>query len=176
MSAVGRRTSLGLAIATTAAICGLEPVARAGQMPTPSRFDRIQYQGGAAGFRGTSNRWDNTLTISPARIEMNDRKGARIFEIDPARITNVEYRQYNRPAILFPGMSPPVDHFITIEYVLDDCQRAALLLRAHKDNYKEVMAALSLTHKAAYSENPQALPATCRQRLVPDADVIRSTR
>lgn len=146
-----------------------------GQAATPSTFDRVQYLGGAAGFRGTSYRWDNKLTVSPTRIQMKDRKGVLLFEIEPFRISRLSYIDDSNGSVPPPPSSPwdfvpfrVVDpprttraehHLIALEYVLDDCRPAAVLLRAHKDNYKEVMTALSVAHKTAHLETSQGSPA-----------------
>ena len=139
----------------------------AGQDEQARSFNRVQYLGGMVGFRGTSPRWDNTLTISPTRIAMRNRGAVLLFEIDPSQVASLQYLKYGTnnnalfllavyapiPALaigaLVPGAARRGDHFIAIDYFFGDCQRGALLLRAHKENYKDVIAAVTGISKAS---------------------------
>jgi hypothetical protein len=136
-----------------------------------TRFDRVQYLGGMVGFRGTSPQWDNTLSVAPTSISMRRRDSSLLFELELTAIRNVEYFQYGRVnvfvpptsglGLLIPKTARTGDHFIAIEYFYDECRLGWLLLRAHKDNYKEVVTALALSHKTVEVGRGRDAPHPC---------------
>lgn len=132
-------------------------VVRASQPRTESEaqsWAKVCYLGGMLGVRGRSLSWKNTLSISPHLIELQLHNGPRI-RLQPALVTAITYHGKRMPRTVSPlafALSPPAAlvvgatketvHYIGIEYRLPDGRAGGMLLRAHKDNFDEIVAAL----------------------------------
>ena len=112
-------------------------------------WDKVQYLGGAAGVMEISENWHNSLTISPTLIRLK-LGNARVIEIATDSITSVTYsgkrmiREFlaSNVSRVFIFTAMATSHFIGVEFSLPDGRKTGILLRAHKDNFQEIVAAL----------------------------------
>jgi hypothetical protein len=128
-------------------------------------WKKVKYLGGAVGVIGKSDTWDNSISISSNAIKL-DLKKAEPIEIDPGRVTALSYGGVRHGAVrvkdyvvagVAGGLVAPVvgaallietvqkrgiKHYIIIEYTTSDGRASAVLLQAHKDNYKAILEAL----------------------------------
>lgn len=111
--------------------------------------------------------WDNMLVVSSSLIGLKLRDGTRI-QIDPTRVHLLMY--YGASYKTSPGTKAislalygpaglvfwrsPKDHFIVMEYTLADGRASGILLRAHKDNFKQVLDALTQVTKVPVTGPP----------------------
>src|SRR5438034_2329022 len=125
------------------------------------QWKQVQYLGGAVGVREKSVTWDNTLVVAPTTIKLL-KGGKLLFEIETARVTSLYYagRRHNaltevgkgvsRGAVIGVGVVALIalfkgnetEHLIAIEYELPNGTGSGVLLRAHKNNYQEIVDAL----------------------------------
>ena len=115
------------------------------------------YLGGVAGVRGKSLDWNNRLTISATaiRFEGTGKQPIR-FEVSTASVRALDYSGHKHGnaeksgGILMTGLGgmligssiKSTDHYVLFEYLLPDGSPSAVLLRLHKDNHQEIIAAL----------------------------------
>jgi hypothetical protein len=144
---------LGFILLMTADAAGAQGEIPPAPLAGARSWDKVQYLGGAVGVRARSPRWDNTLTVGPQTVEIRMRDGTRV-EVGIDRIIAITYEgmRWKRQGLLLlfqgPLGAPLADgltgtaHFIAIEYALPNGGHSAFLLRAHKDNYREILAAL----------------------------------
>jgi len=127
------------------------------QPPAPRTWSNVMYLGGVAGVRGKSLDWDNRLTISGTaiRFEGTGKQPIR-FEISTASVRALDYSGHKHGnaeksgGILISGLAggligssiKSTDHYVVLEYLLPDGSPSAVLLRLHKDNQQEIIAAL----------------------------------
>ena len=127
------------------------------QPPAPRTWSNVMYLGGVAGVRGKSLEWNNTLTISATaiRFEGTGKQPIR-FEISTASVRALDYSGHKHGnaeksgGILISGLAggligssiKSTDHYVILEYLLTDGSPSAVLLRLHKDNQQEIIAAL----------------------------------
>jgi hypothetical protein len=117
-------------------------------------FKDIRYQGGTLQTKVKPDDWGNRLTVSSHEIRF-DMKDGQIIKIEPKQVTGLSYGQeahrrvgtmialaFLNPLALFGLFHKKRDHFIGIEYNIEDGKKAGLLLQGHKDNYRTVLVAL----------------------------------
>ena len=125
------------------------------QPPAPRTWSNVMYLGGVAGIRGKSLDWNNTLTVSATAIRFEGRGKQPIrFEISTASIRAMDYSGHKRGNAdngnfigglaggLIGSSIKSTDHYVLLEYLLPDGSPSAVLLRLHKDNQEEIIAAL----------------------------------
>lgn len=114
----------------------------------------VRYLGGTIESRD-KNVWTNKLTILSDEIQLELKDGSKI-NIDPKSVTSISYgREATRhvarwvalgilvtPVALMGLFTENVQHFVSIEYESSDHQKAGVLIQAHKDNYRSVLAFL----------------------------------
>ncbi|HEU4892028.1 MAG TPA: hypothetical protein VFT47_10790 [Vicinamibacterales bacterium] len=125
--------------------------------PAPRTWSNIMYLGGAAGVRGKSLDWDNRLTISATAIRFEGTGKHPIrFEISTGSVRALDYSGHKHGnaeksgGFLVSGLAggligssiKSTDHYVILEYLLPDGSPSAVLLRLHKDNQQEIIAAL----------------------------------
>jgi hypothetical protein len=118
-------------------------------------WSNVMYLGGVAGLRGKSLDWNNKLTISNDKIIFSGK--AIKFEIEASSLRRLNYRGHQHMSdgaatagfvaagllgALAGSAVRSTDHYLEIEYLLADGSTSALLLRLHKDNQEEIIAAM----------------------------------
>jgi hypothetical protein len=117
-------------------------------------FD-VRYLGGSIETSTDKDDWNNKLTVLSDEIRIELKDGQRI-SIDPRSVTDISYgREATRHVarwvtlgILFGPMAAiglfteNVQHYVSIEYESDDHKKGGILIQAHKDNYRNVLAIL----------------------------------
>jgi hypothetical protein len=117
-------------------------------------FKDIRYQGGTVQTKVKPDDWGNRLTVSSDEIKF-DLKDGQVIKIKPKQVTGLSYGQeahrrvgtmialaFINPLALFGLFHKKRDHFVGIEYNIEDEKKAGLLLQADKDNYRAVLVAL----------------------------------
>lgn len=114
----------------------------------------VRYLGGTIDSKD-KNTWTNKLTILADEIRLEPKDGKTI-SIDPKSVTSISYgREATRhvarwvalgilvtPVALMGLFTENVQHFVSIEYESSDHQKAGVLIQAHKDNYRSLLAFL----------------------------------
>jgi hypothetical protein len=127
------------------------------QPPAPRTWSNVMYLGGVAGVRGKSLDWNSHLTVSATsiRFEGTGKQPIR-FEISTASVRALDYSGHKHGnaeksgGFLISGLAggligssiKSTDHYVILEYLLPDGSPSAVLLRLHKDNQQEIIAAL----------------------------------
>ena len=126
--------------------------------PAPKSWSNVMYLGGVAGIRGKSLDWRNTLTVSATGItfEGTGKRPIR-FEIATASVRALDYSGHKHvndgtastgfwvgglAGALLGSSAKSIDHYVLLDYLLPDGSPSAVLLRLHKDNQQEILAAL----------------------------------
>ena len=117
-------------------------------------FDKIRYNGGTVQTKIKSDDWDNRLAITSEEIKLELKDGQKIV-IDPKQVTGLGYGQeahrrvgtmialaFISPVALFGLFHKTRLHYISVEYTTPEEKKSALLIQAHKDNYRAVLTAL----------------------------------
>ncbi len=163
----------------SAALLQMMPSATSGQEvdksqpPAPKTWSNVMYLGGVAGIRGKSLDWKNTLTVSATaiRFEGTGKQPIR-FEISTASVRALDYSGHKRgnaetggtisglAGALLGSSIKSTDHYVLLEYLLPDGSPSAVLLRLHKDNQQEIIAAL---RGAIPPTEPGPAPKACRR-------------
>ena len=128
------------------------------QPPAPRTWSNVMYLGGVAGIRGKSLDWKNTLTVSATAIKFEGTGKTPIrFEIATASVRALDYSGHKHvndgsastgflvgglAGALLGSSAKSIDHYALLEYLLPDGSPSAALLRLHKDNQQEILAAL----------------------------------
>lgn len=115
----------------------------------------VRYRGGSVETKTDKDEWSNKLTILADEIllELND--GQKI-SIDPKAVKSISYgraatRHVARwvalgilaaPIALMGLFTENVQHYVSIEYQTADEKNGGILIQAHKDNYRNVLALL----------------------------------
>jgi RNase P/RNase MRP subunit p29 len=146
-----------------------------------NNFKDIRYQGGTLQTKVKPDDWGNRLTVSSDEIRF-DLKDGQIVRIDPKQVTGLSYGQeahrrvgtmialaFLNPLALFGLFHKKRDHFIGIEYNIEDGKKAGLLLQGHKDNYRTVLVALRGATGA-----PIAVASDDRKYVPANVDVVIS--
>jgi hypothetical protein len=115
----------------------------------------VRYRGGSIETKTSKDEWNNKLTILSDEILLELKDGQKI-SIDPKTVTSVSYgraatRHVARwvalgilggPIALIGLFTENVQHYVSIEYELADGKKGGVLIQAHKDNYRNVLALL----------------------------------
>ncbi|HEY5075735.1 MAG TPA: hypothetical protein VII34_13650 [Pyrinomonadaceae bacterium] len=115
----------------------------------------VRYLGGAVETKTDKDDWNNKLTILSDEIRLELKDGQKI-SIDPKAVTSISYgRAATRHVarwvalgilftpIAFMGIfNENVQHYVSIEYDSADHKKSGVLIQAHKDNYRNVLALL----------------------------------
>ena len=143
----------------------LGQVDQTGGTQGPRTWRPVGYLGGAVGVPregGVRDIWKTTITISPELVELKLKSGRTVL-IECRKIVTLNYagrRRVNDEAMALGGALFSVaglavgstfrstDHYLGIEYATSDGRPSAVLLQLHKDNYKEIIAALGACGKS----------------------------
>jgi hypothetical protein len=115
----------------------------------------VRYLGGTLETRTDKDEWNNKLTVRSDEIRLELKDGRKV-SIDPHAVTSISYgREATRHVarwvtlgILFGPIAAiglfneNVQHYVSIEYDSTDQKRGGVLIQAHKDNYRNVLALL----------------------------------
>lgn len=115
----------------------------------------VRYLGGSLKTKTSEENWENRLVIRADVIRLELKDGQKL-EIDPHSITSISYgreatRHVARWVTLGILVSPlaalglfneNVQHYVSIEYLSADQKNNGVLIQAHKDNYRNVLALL----------------------------------
>jgi hypothetical protein len=119
-----------------------------------NNFDKIRYNGGTVQTKIKPDDWGNRLAITSEEIKLELKDGQYIV-IDPKRVTGLGYGQEahrrvgamiasasGSPVALFSLFRKNRLHYISVEFTTPEEKKSALLIQAHKDNYRAVLTAL----------------------------------
>jgi hypothetical protein len=119
-----------------------------------NNFDKIRYIGGAVQARVESDDWGNSLAVTSGGIKLVLKDGQQIL-IDPKRVTGLSYGQeahrrvgteidtgFILPGAVFDLFRDTRLHYIGIEFTTPEERKSAILIQAHRDNYRAVLTAL----------------------------------
>jgi len=115
----------------------------------------VRYLGGSVETKTSKESWENGLIIRADVIRLELKDGQKL-DIDPHSVTSISYgreatRHVARWVTLGILVSPlaalglfneNVQHYVSIEYVSSDQKNRGVLIQAHKDNYRNVLALL----------------------------------
>jgi len=117
-------------------------------------FDKIRYNGGTVQTKTKPDDWNNRLAITSEAIKLDLKDGQKIV-IDPKQVTGLGYGQeahrrvgtmialaFLSPVALFGLFHKTRLHYISVEFTTPEEKKSALLIQAHKDNYRAVLTAL----------------------------------
>lgn len=117
-------------------------------------FEKIRYNGGTVQTKTKPDDWSNRLAVTSEEIKLDLKDGQKIV-IDPKTVTGLGYGQeahrrvgtmialaFLSPVALFGLFHKTRLHYISVEYTTPDEKKSALLIQAHKDNYRAVLTAL----------------------------------
>jgi PEGA domain len=117
-------------------------------------FDKIRYNGGTVQTKVKSDDWGNRLAITSEEIKLELKDGQKIV-IDPKQVTGLGYGQeahrrvgtmialaFLSPVALFGLFHKTRLHYISVEFTTPEEKKSALLIQAHKNNYRAVLTAL----------------------------------
>jgi hypothetical protein len=119
-----------------------------------NNFNKVRYNGGTVETKTKPDDWSNSLSITSEEIKLELKDGQKVV-IDPTRVTAIGYGQeaHRRVGTMIAlALISPVAlvglfhktrlHYISIEYTSPEEKKSALLIQAHKDNYRAVLTAL----------------------------------
>jgi len=119
-----------------------------------NNFDKIRYNGGTVQTKTKPDDWSNRLAITSEEIKLDLKDGQKIV-IDPKQVTGLGYGQeahrrvgtmialaFLSPVALFGLFHKTRLHYISVEFTSPEEKKSALLIQAHKDNYRAVLTAL----------------------------------
>jgi hypothetical protein len=115
----------------------------------------VRYLAGSLDTKTSKESWDNKLDIRANVIRLELKDGQKL-DIDPHSVTSISYgreatRHVARWVTLGILVSPlaalglfneNVQHYVSIEFVSPDQKNGGVLIQAHKDNYRNVLALL----------------------------------
>ena len=115
----------------------------------------MRYLAGSVETRTDRDDWSNNLVILSDEIRVELRDGQRI-SVDPKSAMSISYgREATRhvarwvalgilvhPIAAVAILNENVKHYVSIEYEIAEGQKRGLLIQAHKDNYRNVLALL----------------------------------
>jgi hypothetical protein len=116
---------------------------------------KVRYLGGAVETRTDKDDWNNQFTVLSDEIRL-ELKDSQKISIDPRSVTSFSYgraatrhvARWVALGILFTPIAvmgifnENVQHYVSIEYETPDHKRSGILIQAHKDNYRNVLALL----------------------------------
>jgi hypothetical protein len=123
-------------------------------LPQASGF-KVRYLAGGVETRTDRDDWRNNLVILSDEIRVELRDGQRV-SIDPKAVMSISYgREATRhvarwvalgilvhPIAAVGLLNENVKHYVSIEYETAEGQKRGLLIQAHKNNYRNVLAHL----------------------------------
>lgn len=123
-------------------------------LPQASRFN-VRYLAGSVETKTDRDDWRNSLVILSDEIRVELRDGQRV-SVDPRAVTSISYgREATRhvarwvalgilvhPIAALGLFNENVKHYVSIEYETADGKKGGLLIQAHKNNYRNVLALL----------------------------------
>ena len=152
---------------TTIAWCLMVAVAGAQTMRGQGgAWNRVRYSGGTVQAKADPFDWNTTVKVLPDDIVFTIAY-RKTVHIKPSEVTALSYgREAHRrvadmvtlslmlsPLALFGLLHESKIHFIGIEYRAGDGKPGAVLLEAHKDDYRSILGALkTVTGKAVANE------------------------
>jgi len=115
----------------------------------------VRYLGGSVVTKTDKDDWHNQLTVLADEIRLELKDGQNI-SIDPRSVTSISYgREATRhvarwvslgillgPIAAVGLFTENVQHYVSIEYETAEHKKAGVLLQAHKDNYRNLLALL----------------------------------
>jgi len=115
----------------------------------------VRYLGGTVETKTSKEDWTNKLAIRSDEILLELKDGQKL-SIDPKAVTSISYgRDATRhiarwvalgilagPIALTGLFTENVQHYVSIEYDLANQKKGGVLIQAHKDNYRNVLALL----------------------------------
>ena len=115
----------------------------------------VRYLGGSVETKTDKNDWHNKLTVISDEIRLELKDGQKI-SIDPRSVTSISYgREATRhvarwvalgvllgPIAAVGLFNENVQHYVSIEYETADHKKGGVLIQAHKDTYRNVLALL----------------------------------
>jgi hypothetical protein len=115
----------------------------------------VRYLGGSVETKTDKDEWGNKLIIVADEIRLELKDGQKV-SIDPHSVTSIGYgREATRhvarwvalgvlmPPVALVGLfNQNVQHYVSIEYETADHKKAGVLIQAHKDTYRNVLAML----------------------------------
>jgi hypothetical protein len=128
---------------------------------SPKRFDKVMplAMPTIPGLKNPTRNWDNTLEIGRGEILLSLKGGASL-RIEPKRVTAVRYGSRRTPregAVWLPAMLggaagiivtlalrqslPETEHYIFMEFDLENGRPSVMVLRADKDNVAGILEA-----------------------------------
>jgi hypothetical protein len=116
---------------------------------------RVRYLGGIVETKTDKDDWNNRLIILSDEIRLELKDGQKV-SIDPKSVSSISYgpeatRHVARwvtlgilvsPVALMGIFNESVQHYVSIEYELPDNKKSGVLIQAHKDNYRTLLALL----------------------------------
>jgi hypothetical protein len=116
---------------------------------------KVRYLAGGVETRTDRDDWRNNLVILSDEIRVELRDGQRL-SVDPKSVTSISYgREATRhvarwvalgilvhPIAAVGLLNENVKHYVSIEYETAEGQKRGLLIQAHKNNYRNVLAML----------------------------------
>jgi hypothetical protein len=115
----------------------------------------VRYLGGSVETKTDKDDWSNKLSIFADEIRLELKDGQKV-SIDPRAVTSVSYgREATRhvarwvalgvlfaPIAVVGIFNQNVQHYVSIEYETADHKKGGVLIQAHKDTYRNVLALL----------------------------------
>jgi hypothetical protein len=115
----------------------------------------VRYLGGSLETKTDKDDWNNKLTVRSDEIRLELKDGHKV-SIDPHFVTSISYgREATRhvarwvtlgilfgPVAAMGLFNENVQHYVSIEYESADHKKFGVLIQAHKDNYRNVLALL----------------------------------
>jgi hypothetical protein len=115
----------------------------------------FRYLGGSVETKTDKDDWSNKLSIFADEIRLELKDGQKV-SIDPRAVTSISYgREATRhvarwvalgvlfaPIAVIGIFNQNVQHYVSIEYETADHKKGGVLIQAHKDTYRNVLALL----------------------------------
>jgi hypothetical protein len=151
-----------LAIILIAATVGAGVLPGAG-----NSWNKVRYAGGTVAAKVNPYDWNTVLTVSPNLITLVI-GGRTTVKLKPSQVTALSYgKEAHRrvadlvalsfiltPLALFGLLHESKDHFIGIEYHMDDGSAGGVLLEADKGNYRVILDALRIVTGKPVQDKP----------------------
>jgi len=116
---------------------------------------KVRYLAGSVETKTDRDDWQNRLVILSDEIRVELRDGQRL-SVDPKSVTSISYgREATRhvarwvalgilvhPIAAVGLLNENVKHYVSVEYETAEGKIAGLLIQAHKNNYRNVLALL----------------------------------
>jgi hypothetical protein len=115
----------------------------------------VRYLGGTLETKTGKDDWNNKFTILADGLTLELKDGQKVT-IDPKSVNSISYgraatrhvARWVTLGILFTPIAvmgifnENVQHYVSIEYETPDHKKSGILIQAHKDNYRNVLALL----------------------------------